>query len=100
MAGKKVGLILSGGNVDPGVYARALARLDAGAAMAATDLPEPWWATGSRLRGGTGGNVPSAQALEAILARLDAGPDASASFLARFVHCRNYHSHGMQPPPT
>ncbi len=32
MAGKKVGLILSGGNVDPGVYARALARLDAGPA--------------------------------------------------------------------
>ena len=30
MAGKKVGLILSGGNVDPGVYARALARLDCG----------------------------------------------------------------------
>ena len=32
MAGKKVGLILSGGNVDPGVYAQALARLDAGPA--------------------------------------------------------------------
>ena len=32
MAGKKVGLILSGGNVDPGVYARAIARLDAGPA--------------------------------------------------------------------
>ena len=32
MAGRKVGLILSGGNVDPGVYARALARLDAGPA--------------------------------------------------------------------
>ena len=38
MAGKKVGLILSGGNVDPGVYARALSRLDAGpAAMAAAE---------------------------------------------------------------
>ena len=35
MAGKKVGLILSGGNVDPGVYARALARLDAGPAARA-----------------------------------------------------------------
>ena len=36
MAGRKVGLILTGGNVDPGVYARALARLDAGpAALAA-----------------------------------------------------------------
>ena len=34
MAGRKVGLILSGGNVDPGVYARALARLDAGPAAA------------------------------------------------------------------
>ena len=39
MAGKKVGLILSGGNVDPGVYARALhTRLDSGpAAMAAAE---------------------------------------------------------------
>ena len=35
MAGKKVGLILSGGNVDPGVYARALSRLDAGPATRA-----------------------------------------------------------------
>ena len=35
MAGRKVGLILSGGNVDPGVYARALARLDAGPASRA-----------------------------------------------------------------
>ena len=32
MAGRKVGVILTGGNVDPGVYARALARLDAGPA--------------------------------------------------------------------
>ena len=37
MAGKKVGLILSGGNVDPGVYARALARLDAGPATQAAE---------------------------------------------------------------
>ena len=35
MAGKRVGLILSGGNVDPGVYARALSRLDAGPATRA-----------------------------------------------------------------
>ena len=36
MEGRKVGLILSGGNVDPGLYAQALARLDAGpAALAA-----------------------------------------------------------------
>ena len=35
MAGKKVGLILSGGNVDPGVYARALSRLDSGPATRA-----------------------------------------------------------------
>ena len=35
MAGKKVGLILSGGNVDPGVYARAIARLEAGPATQA-----------------------------------------------------------------
>ena len=35
MAGRTVGLILSGGNVDPGVYARALARLDAGPASRA-----------------------------------------------------------------
>ena len=35
MAGRNVGLILSGGNVDPGVYARALARLDAGPASRA-----------------------------------------------------------------
>ena len=36
MAGKKVGLILSGSNVDPGIYARAIARLDDGpAALAA-----------------------------------------------------------------
>ena len=35
MASRKVGLILSGGNVDPGVYARALARLDAGPASRA-----------------------------------------------------------------
>ena len=35
MAGRKVGLILSGGNVDPGVYAQALARLDAGPAAPA-----------------------------------------------------------------
>ena len=35
MAGRKVGLILTGGNVDPGVYARALARLDAGPAARA-----------------------------------------------------------------
>ena len=35
MAGKKVGLILSGGNVDPGVYARAIARLEAGPASQA-----------------------------------------------------------------
>lgn len=32
MAGKKVGVILTGANVDPGVYARALSRLDAGPA--------------------------------------------------------------------
>ncbi len=37
MAGRKVGLILSGGNVDPGVYARALARLDAGPATRAAE---------------------------------------------------------------
>ena len=35
MAGRKVGLILSGGNADPGVYAQALARLDAGPAARA-----------------------------------------------------------------
>ena len=35
MSGRRVGLILSGGNVDPGVYARALARLDAGPASRA-----------------------------------------------------------------
>ena len=35
MAGKKVGLILSGGNVDPGIYARAIARLDEGPAARA-----------------------------------------------------------------
>ncbi len=37
MAGRKVGLILSGGNVDPEVYARALARLEAGPAARAAE---------------------------------------------------------------